>query len=109
MPCWHGTRGDQIHPEGTQLIAQALLSEAERLAATLPVLRQHHAEAPAVLEEARASGTKDQISVLEQAFRHLERVMSLRSQAVPELREEGERLLASLRAEDQAIRHQPQA
>ena len=98
-----------MHPEGTQLIAQALLSEAERLAATLPVLRQQQVETQAALELARASDTKDQIRALEKALKRLERVMSLRSQAVPELREEGERLLASLRAEDQAIRHQPQA
>ena len=69
---------------------------------------QHHAEAQAVLEEARASGSKDQIRALEQALRRLERVINLRSQAVPEPRAEGERLLEALRAVEPPSRQHPQ-
>lgn len=98
-----------MHQEETRFYAQALLSEAERLAATLLVLRQQQAETQAALEEARVNGSKDQIRALEQTLKRLERVSRLRSQAVPELRPERERLLASLRAEEQTSRQQPQA
>ena len=78
--------------------AQALLAEAELLAATFPALRQQHAEAQAALERVRASGTRDQIMALVQALKRLERLSSLRLQTVRRLRQEGERVLTALRA-----------
>ena len=88
--------------------AQALLAEAELLAATLPALRQQQAEAQAALERVRARGTREQIMALVQALKRLERLSSLRLQTVQRLRQEGERVLTALRAEEQPSQQESQ-
>jgi hypothetical protein len=85
--------------EVKDIYAQALLVEAELLAATLPGLWEQHVEAQAALEQAQASSTSEQIRVRKQALKHVERVSTLRTQVVQRLRADGERVLAALRAE----------
>jgi hypothetical protein len=89
--------------------AQALLVEAELLAATLPGLWEQHVEAQAALEQTQASSTEGQIRVRKQAIQRLERVSTLRAQVAQTLRAEGERVLAALRTEEQPSRKHPQA
>lgn len=95
--------------EAQDIYAQALLVEAELLAATLPGLWEQHVEAQAALEQAQASRTEEQIRVHEQALQHLERLSTLRAHVVQRLRADGERVLAALRAEEQTSRQYPQA
>jgi hypothetical protein len=95
--------------EAQDSYAQALLVEAELLAATLPGLRERHGEAQAALEQAQASSTEVQIRVRKQAIQRLERVSTLRAHVVQTLRAEGERVLAALCAEEQPGRQQSQA
>ena len=92
--------------EAQDSYAQALLVEAELLAATLPGLWEQHGGAQAALKQAQASSTEGQIRIREQAIQRLERVSTLRAQVVQTLRAEGERVLAALRAEEQPSRQQ---
>jgi hypothetical protein len=90
--------------EAQDSYVQALLVEAELLAATLPGLWEQHAEAQAALEQAQASSNEVLLRVRKQAIQRLERVSTLRAHVVQTLRAEGERVLAVLRAEEQPSR-----